>query len=336
MELFVVRPWTKTNKRVCIVRYGAWGDAIMMSPVLRKYKEEGWHVTLNCTEKCFEILRTNPYIDAFIVQKSNEIPMDKLEDHWKKLKRQFDKLVNLSGSVENSLLISPGQKEYTWNREKMAKRCNKNYYDNTMALAGFKKETGLVGEMHFTKNEENFGKRIRKKYKGFLVLWCLSGSSIHKIYPYAENVLHAIADGIPGVRIILIGEPGCKGLVSPHKRIIDKCGEIGIREGCVLTKYVDLVVSPETSILNAVGCFDTPKIAILSHSSQENLTKYFRSCYNIVPEVPCYPCHKLHYTRDTCPLNKDTNHPICMALLHPLKILNPIEKVYIAWKQNHL
>lgn len=323
------------QKKVCIVRYGAWGDAIMTSPVFKAYKEDHWYTILNCTTKCWEILRTDPNIDAFIVQNDGEIPFEKLEAHWTKLKAQVDKFINLSGSIENQLLISPSQPEYSWSNEKLHKRCDKNYYDHTMQLAGYPKKKGEVGNIFFTKNEENFAKKMRKKYKGFFVVWCLTGSSIHKIYPHADAAIQALVKGAAETYVILVGEGGAKGIINPHRRIIDKCGEFGIRESFVLAKHADLVVSTETSVLAAAGCFDTPKVALLSHGSEENVTKYYKNCYTIREKVSCAPCHRLHYTRDTCPLNPEFNHPICMALLSPKKVLEPIEKIYLEWRKKN-
>lgn len=336
MLLLMKRKPGKNQKRLCIVRYGAWGDAVILSPVFKKYNADGWHITLNCTEKCYNILRTNPYIDSFLYQESNEVPIEGLEEHWKKLEKQFDKVINFTGSIENKLLISPSQKEYTLDREELHKRCNKNYYDQTMEIAGYPDAKGERGELHFTKREEKWGQLVKRKYAGFFIVWCLTGSSIHKIYPYAENVIQMLLEGIPECHIIIVGEPGLKGILDPHPRIIDKCGQIDIRKSFILTKYADLVVSTETSVLAASGCFPTPKIALLSHGSEENLTKYYENCHVVRENVPCSPCHKLHYSRETCPLMKELNHPICMGLLSPKKLIPPLEEVYIKWKNKNL
>ncbi len=335
--LFVARRQANTKeKKLCVIRYGAWGDAIMLSPVFKYYKEQKWYIILNCTQKCYDILKTNPYIDGFLIQEDNEIPFEKLEDHWTKLKKQFDKLINFSGSIESSLLIAPYQKEFEWSKEKRHKLCNINYYDRTMKLAGFPKKKGELGELYFTKNEEKWARKLTKKHSGFNVLVCLSGSSIHKIYPYMDAIINAIVDGLPNTHVFLVGEPGTKGIIDKHKQITDFCGEISIRKSFVLAKHLNLVISPETSVLVAAGCFDTPKIALLSHGSEENLTKYYKNCHTIVQNVSCQPCHKLHYQRDTCPVIPETKFPICMGLLHPKKILPAIEKVYGNWKKQIL
>jgi ADP-heptose:LPS heptosyltransferase len=334
MHLFVRNKAKDKQKKLCIIRYGAWGDAIMLSTVFPEFKKEGWHITLNCTEKAFDICQSDPNIDAYLVQASNEIKVEDLDEYWKKLETKFDKVVNFTGSIETSLLKSPLQSEYNWSKEKRHKVCNYNYYDQTLKWAGFPKITGKTGTVYFSKHEERWFKKFWKRHaKGkFLVIWALTGSSIHKIYPYADSVVQAIVKGIPEAIVVLVGEQNCKGIINPHKRIIDKCGDIDIRLSMILAKHADLVVSPETSVLVGSGCFDTPKVAILSHASEENLTKYYRNCYPVYENVHCYPCHKLHYNKDTCSLEKETQLPVCMALLHPKKFLEPIEKIYKKWR----
>jgi ADP-heptose:LPS heptosyltransferase len=281
-------------------------------------------------------LKTNPNIDAYWLQPKDEIPFEKLGEYWKKLETQFDKLLNFSGSIEGRLLLSPQTREYWDPKEKRHKLCNKNYYDHTMTWAGYPKAKGEIGELHFTDEEEWWAKNQLNQYPGFTVVWCLTGSAIHKIYPYADSVIQAIIQGIPEAHVLLVGEPGSRGIIDPHERIHDVCGEIDIRQSFALTKYVDLVVSTETSVLVAAGCFNTPKVALLSHGSEKNLTKYYTNCHVVREDVSCAPCHRLHYSKDTCPLVPEMQHPICMGLLHPKKLIPPIEEVYKQWKNNNL
>src|SRR5262249_12712882 len=136
-----------------------------------------------------------------------------------------------------------------------------------------------------------------------------------------------------------------KLLEFEHPQLSCKAGEWSIRQSLIATKMVDLVVGPETMITNASGCFDTPKIVLLSHSSKENLTKYWKNDYSLEPDVenaPCYPCHQLHYSRQSCPsgdLWDDGNDmklgsaPVCTLAIKPLVLLERLEMVYQKWKE---
>lgn len=338
MEVREIREKADGQKTACVVRYGAWGDAILVSPVVRALKQDGYHVTLNCTERCYEVLETDPNIDCFLLQKTNEIPQTELGPYWDKMKKLYDRWVNLSGSIEGNLLKIPnmvnaltGQDDYQLPKMILHEKCNRNYMDETMKFADYEDRKGEQPELFFKPSEERWAKRMKRKYNGFLVVWGITGSSVHKIYPYADSVIQAIVAAWPQAHVVLVGEAGCYGIIDPHKRIHDLCGRVSIRKTFALIKHADLLVSPETSVANAASCFDTHKVIILSHSSEENLTKYWRNCSAVFEPVSCYPCHKLHYSKDSCPLEKETQLPKCQALLHPSKFFPPIEAVYRTW-----
>jgi SAM-dependent methyltransferase len=58
----------KAAKECLVIRYGALGDAIWMTPVLRQLKADGWYVVYNTTEYSAQVLRECPYIDEFLIQ----------------------------------------------------------------------------------------------------------------------------------------------------------------------------------------------------------------------------------------------------------------------------
>jgi len=87
---------------------GASGDVIQSTPVFRKLKEEGYHVTLNCTPPAPEILKHSPYVDECIVQIRDYVENkgDNLKNYWLEIAKSYDKFVNLTGAAEDTLLIA--------------------------------------------------------------------------------------------------------------------------------------------------------------------------------------------------------------------------------------
>lgn len=335
MKIKNIHPW-QGQKKACVVRYGAYGDAVLCSPIFKKLKAEGYWVVFNCTERCFEVQMKNPHIDSFWIQETEEIPNTELTAYWEKLASAFDRFINLSESVEKRLLCTPDMPEYSASKEERHQKFNRNYMDETMVLAGYPDAVGMLPDLYFKTKEEQWATDIRKAYPGFLVVYCLSGSSHHKTYPYADSVVQAIVAALPDAVVLLVGEAGTYGIIDPHPQIVDLCGKIGIRKSFILTKIADLVVSTETSVANASSAFDTPKVILLSHSSEENLTKYWKNCLTVLPPVQCFPCHKLHYKRESCPLEETTNLPVCVGLLHPQRVLEKVGLVYEKWKGPHL
>ena len=315
------------EKSALVVRYGAFGDAVMITPVFRALKDEGYHVTVNCSEYCAPVLENNPNIDEVIVHGRDSIKNDgkELPQYWKYLESGVDRFINLSGSIEGSMLLREGdhpmgcdQHPDVFNAE--CDPCRKlksirhgnlgsaNYYDRTMQLSGLDPD-GSNGELFFTHGEIFRARDLVRKWrrrKWFVVIWSMSGSSFHKAYPYWETAAINFLRLHPDAVVYTVGDNGTALMeIKDHPRIFPRSGKWTIRESMCMTQYADLVIGGETGILHAAACYDTPKVVLLSHSSEANLCRTWKNYTALEPSAettPCYPCHQLHYTKESCPL----------------------------------
>lgn len=331
-------------KRACICRYGAIGDMIMISPLIKQLAADGYEVTMNITPYCAEVLRNNPYISNIVLQERDAIPNQDLGDYWNEWMGDYEKYINLSESIEGKLIKVEGRRDFYTTKQWRMETCGStNYYDQTMKLGGYPEAKGLKGEIHFSRAEEKEAAHIREKYKDkFLVLWSLKGSSYHKVYPLLAPTLIPWLDDHPDAMVILCGAEADKLLQFVHPQIRQGAGELPIRTVFALTKYVDLVVGPESAVINAAGCWPTPKIPLLTHSTHTQLCQYWENDYCLAPEgVECYPCHQLHYNLESCPVVtiKDTESnqdywtgPICAALgVTPPRLQARLTEVHDRW-----
>ena len=328
----------RTNKQCLIIRYGAFGDILWSTPVLRELKKEGYYVVYNCTERSAPVLRECPWVDEFLIQGNDDIPNEDLGDYWKTIGRDFDRVINFSQSVERSLLKAEGTPEFMWSHNKRHRECNVNYQDQTMKWAGYPRLKGELPIMHFSEWEEQLGGIFRRSFKDkFLIVWSLAGSSYHKIYPWANYVADRIAKEHKDTVIVTVGDYICKVLEWDNDITIRRSGEFTIRQSMILTKYADLVLGTETGILNAAACYDTPKIVLLSHSSVENLTKHWKNCTSLSPahsRCKCYPCHQLHYSRASCPCGMvERRATLCMENIKPETVYAAFEKYHRKWEK---
>ena len=200
-------------------------------------------------------------------------------------------------------------------------------------------------KMFFTSDEEvcmhNFFVDFRKRVK-MIVMWGLSGSAANKTYPYVPEVMYPLLDKYPWLGFLTVGDEVCRILETElkHERIFNRSGVWSIRQSCLATKYVDLVIAPDTGILHAAGMYNTPKIGLLTHTSRNNITKHFINDYSLTAEegghpffkeLSCSPCYKIIYNkRIQCNLThvKDTKTPVCMAYgFPPEKVISRIEEV---------
>ena len=328
------------RKRVCICRFGALGDAIILSPALKAYHDLGWHVTFLGTPYCWPALENNPYIDNILLQEREAIPNPELGPYWRLWAKDYDKFINLSESLEGDLLIVEGRKEFYTTKSWRHERCNQNYYDYTLKRCGLE-PTSSNGDLFFTEAEERRARKFFEPLKDrFVILWALNGSSHHKVYPLMETVLRRFLEDHPQAVAITVGDDLARLLEFEHPQVIEKAGKWSIRESLIAAKYASVVIGPETMMTNAAGCFDTPKITMLSHSTHENLCKHWVNDYCLEPDqalAPCYPCHMLHYTRESCPIgvarDTETNQelgqaPICPIAILPKRVLARLEEVY--------
>lgn len=376
-------------KKCLIIRYGAAGDMVFMTPLLRLLKQDGYHITINTHKRGKEILKCNPYIDEYldhipsllaneqvrtrwkdIISKINKmlqdgdlcdgrqdvyaemdrfmcqdldtLANDYLDVHWAKISKGYDKVINLSGSIEGSLLKVPWKKDFYQSKEELAKTCNVNYIDRTLELGGYPNTKGKKAEMHFSVFEHDLCKRIRiKHFREFLILWPLSGSSPHKAYPHSELLAEAILRSMPEATIIVTGDKSCHLIEwPPHPRVKSYVGKWPIRKAMCMTQYVDLVIGGDTGVLQAAGCFDTPKVLILSSTTEENIAKYWTNYECVSANVECQPCYKLHYSVKTCNTvacieGLEAMAAQCMMNLMPGKVFKAIAEVYKKWQRSH-
>jgi hypothetical protein len=75
---------------------------------------------------------------------------------------------------------------------------------------------------------------------------------------------------------------------------------VEVRKSLAFAQLADAVVGQESMLTNAVCVEPMRKVVLLSHSSRKNLTRDWVNTVALSGEVPCYPCHKIHYTMATC------------------------------------
>lgn len=322
----------------CVVRYGGFGDQIQAANVLPELKRQGYHITFMTTPKGQDILRHDPHIDAWLLQDPDQVPNQELWEFWSVWARKFDKWVNLSSSVEDTLLARPGNPNHAWPHEVRNKYLNRNYLEFTAELAG----VPYKSEARFYPSEDEQRRAVAlmraddPSAQAFNLLWVLSGSSPHKFYPGQDVVIERVLREIPEARLILTGDIACKILEAgweEHPRILCTSGEMAIRDTLTVAQLADVVIGPETGVLNAVG-FDAAvhKICLLSHSSAENLTKHWANATAVhARNTPCYPCHQLHTGMRYCREDAASGAAQCQVDIHPDEVFSAIRWQYALW-----
>lgn len=341
--------------RFMIIRLGAIGDMIGVTPLVRYLKQQGNEIYILTKATGEEILRNNPNVAKIVLYNDelkhlypdlDDVPNEKLGDFFDAVSKTYeaDQTINLCESWEVKLARCPHEPNFKFTKSWAIEHCDTNYYEQYFKIAGIEPPKDINPEMFFTDNEHlkmnNNFVDFRKKGK-FVILWGLSGSAANKTYPYVPEVINSILEQYPQVSFLTVGDDVCRVLEQElkHERIFNMSGIFSLRESCLACKYANLVVAPDTGILHASGCFDTPKIGLLNHTSRNNITKHFINDYSIEAKdcqhplfgpVSCSPCYKIHYNKKiTCNtmILKHTEVPVCMGAMTPDIVIKRISEV---------
>ena len=293
----------KPAKTCAVVRYGAYGDLLMAASIFPKLKAEGYHITLYSVPRGYEVVKHDPHIDKVILQDPDQVPNQALGEFFEHIAKKYDRFINLSESVEGTFLAIPDRAPYRFPHEVRHKLMNRNYVEFAHELAGVPYD--FAQKFYATKDEKEWAKKERQKIGGDLVvLWSLAGSSVHKTWPHMDTIIARLLMLPRNVRIVLVGGEECKLLEAGwelESRVACRAGAWSIRESLAFLEQSDLVIGPETGVMNAAAMMPVPKIVTLSHSSHENLTRDWVNVTALEPKnTPCYPCHKLIFGFHQC------------------------------------
>jgi ADP-heptose:LPS heptosyltransferase len=305
----------KPRKTCALVRYGAFGDAIQVASTFPGLKRQGFHLTLFCNPGAHQVLKEDPHVDRFIVQGENQVPNVWLGDFWKYMTKKYDRFVNLSESIEGTLLAMPGRINHVWPHDVRHRYMNRNYLEWTHELAQVPYD-GKGATFAATDLERAWAKAERSKLGPFVVLWSLAGSSVHKVWPYMDAIIARLMLDTDAHVVLVGGEDGVlleRGWEN-EPRVLCTSGKWSIRQSMAFCEQADVIIGTETGLMNAAAYLPAPKIITLSHSSVENLTRDWTNTTSLVAtHTPCFPCHQMHYGFDYCPRDLDPECSACEA-----------------------
>ena len=318
----------KPAKTCAVVRLGAIGDNIMASSLLPVLKSQGYHITFYVAEgNGYESIKHDPHIDRFIIQGKDEVPASFLVEFWNSAKLRYDKWINLSESVEVTLLAKPNSPQWEWPNEVRAKYFDRNYLEWTHELAG------LPGpynpKFYSTLEEKAWARKTASRWGAKNVLWSLAGSSGHKVWPHLDVIVARLMLSYKDVHVTFVGDELCQKLEEGWEnepRVHRHSGKWSIRESMAFAEAADLIIGTETGLMNAACMMDAWKIITLSHSSPNMLTKHWKNTISLEQPkgigCPKSHCRQLHGGNNTdawldCPRHEETGTSLCQFHIDP-------------------
>jgi ADP-heptose:LPS heptosyltransferase/predicted SAM-dependent methyltransferase len=308
----------RPQKTAGVIRYGAFGDLLIASSVLAGLKAQGFHTTLYSSPPGSDVVLHDPNIDRIYMQDKDQVPNGNLGEFWANEKPKYDRWVNLSESIEGSFLAMHDRIQTQWPKAVRHQFMNYNYLEFAHSVA----QVPHVPHVMFyeTEDERQWVRYMRRKMgHGEVIVWATAGSSVHKTWAGMDTIIARILLTYRDAKVVLVGGNDCVILQAGwenEQRVLKTCGKWSIRESLAFAKLAaDLVIGPETGLLNSVSCIPSiAKICLLSHSSHENLTRDWVNTQAIAPDVKqvdCYPCHMLHYTWTNCRKHEESGTAMC-------------------------
>lgn len=322
-----------------IARLGGVGDNLVASSVMRPLKRMGYSTEMITSSSHAAVLQHNPFIDKLSVrQDGDKIPPDRAAE--------YDLYADLTHSQEARHALFANMPAFRARPEYRRQLCAGNYLETAHDIVGVPHE---FGPLFFATDDEIINARKTKDKIGERVLaWVVRGSRVDKVYPYAPSAIARIISelDIP-VALVGIGQ----GQFEMAERLVKEV-EIsnssrdklhiaiaketdvnawGVRPSLAFVLQCDLVVTPDTGTAWACAFEPMPKVVILSHASPENITKHWINTTTLHADqnrVPCWPCHQLHDSIETCSKPVKGIAAGCMADIAVERIVRAVDAAW--------
>ena len=332
------------KQKLLLIGYRAIGDWLFTVPAL-PYLFEKYDVYLECNMKGWSLLYDDPRFKRkalFIVEKTKpETRAKEFEARWHMLRKQIkpDVEINLNASLEVTCIAQDFQDEFHWpvGSRRVAFGTN-GFYDAVFARCGLATPNPLdLRGLWFSEEQEDTVKAWRKRLgKQFVVMVPISGSTKQKMFVNYKEVVSGILDRYPDSFVYLMGADDLRKYHIDHPRV-KGCYGISMKQAVHMTKYVDMVVGPETGLIVAAGMWGTPKTFLGTASSIWQMAQYQKNDFSIQSPLPCSPCHRAIYKREDCetPEGEGDNWiPSCAGSFSTEQILQRVDYVYRNLRRN--
>ena len=323
---------------VGLARFGGIGDNLICASPLRPLKRMGYKIEFITDYKHGIVFNNNPYIDKLTVIGDNQIPTGPGWNKWFSTRaKEYDEFWHLSSTCEGRHALNIGTAAFWWPAHYRRKICAGSYLETVHDICGVAHD---FGPLYFPTEEERLrAERTRDEtMKGPYIAWVISGSRIDKLYPYSGIAVARIISELK-MPVVMFGAGGKQfeeakvieghvrrhngSLKSLHTALSPDNSDPGgfqhwdVRRSLAQLLLADAVVTPDTGLAWAAAMEPMRKVILLSHASVDNITKHWINTVTLHADryrVPCWPCHQLHDTQETCTPTRDLgNAAACIS-----------------------
>jgi len=323
---------------IVVVRLGAFGDHLWSSslfPALKLKKnphQGGWSPLIYMTnDKGYEVTLHDPNVEGTVVWTEGQLKPEMMWDFMDWVNVRWPEAVHLNYEAETRLLFPPACVSHKHPDSVRRQLAAGNYVEWLGFIAGV--EPGPV-LFHASEDERQWAQGLLEPLgPGPIFGIVIHGSSVNKFWPHMPALVVRLMHKIPEARFVIFGEGAGAKDAADHlftsvgrfveagaeDRFLNMVDRTNIREAMSLANECDVVIAPETALLNAVSYNEQVfKVALLSHSTVENLTKGWPNTASFAARgLGCYPCHRIHFDWTWCNKSPDGAWAMCQELISP-------------------
>jgi len=308
-----------------ILRSGAIGDLLQITPAIREYRRlfPNDKLTLICGESCKNALKKSPHIDKILAFDDRKIYHGTLKERFTesleilRLLKQFDKCFILHDDLRWTLLTALAGTKDVYSIKKTSQlipradrymkclcgtNCNSypyDFYPDTIITpqCNGKYIAIAAGGASNIKNNDNC-----RRWEGF-----------------KELVSYILNETL--YSIILLGNKE-DTLSIPNARIIDLCGLTTLSEAYNAIENAKAFIGNDSGLLHLAACTETLKIGIFTATSPEKVFGKNTDIICFQSDLSCAPCESRGDFRQDC--NAECKDSISPELV--FKTLNQLLK----------
>jgi heptosyltransferase-2 len=313
---------------VLVVRFGALGDVVLTTPLLRALRRShpGASITFVTKAAWAPLFASHPHVMTVEAL----LPEEPLRGLARRLRATaWDHRLDLHGSVRSRLLrVMVGGRWGTW-RKPRARRTLRVWTGRRLGpdplpvaelYFGAARALGVVPdggppEIHPSPADDARAAAIATD--GEFVALAPGASHATKRWPAShwERLARLLGDG--GIRTVAVGDPRERGLVPVA---VDACG-IGLGPTAALLGRATVVVANDSGLMHLATAVGTPVIALFGPTVPDlGYGPYRADAVVLERALPCRPCSV--YGGSHCPLG----HHRCMIDLMPETVADAVRR----------
>jgi ADP-heptose:LPS heptosyltransferase len=276
--------------KVLFIRYDKLGDMVVSLPIFHNLKKHYPHIRIDvvCGKDNYDIVRTDPHITKAYYYKKK--PLRDLKDIMRMRREKYDCVVHLiyGASVTAIILVAliagkrfkfgVGKKEYAKYFDKTIEP--ERYKEHVITGAGKAlnlfgidlKDCDMTPHLYLEDKDFKIGYEfigaLKRKYSAVVAI-NLSAGQARRIWPLEKYcvLIEFLLDTYPEWVFVLTYAPSDRWRAD---KVLEKFGSrvvpvpmgMNIRQVAGTMKYLDFLITPDTSLTHLASAFDLPSLVM--------------------------------------------------------------------------